>query len=154
MVWSAQALSPLSPKPPITLPLLLYKATPPPKVMMPPGTEPIPEPCGRNSGLNGLELFSPYSEPPGWVAAYRLAVDKASLSLLKSLAVLALAMAMALLPGQASPILMTEHKTPLRSTTADHIRLGLKMPPLVCATTTASSLCTLFTTLEAKLHCP
>ena len=39
--------------------------------------------------MNGLELFRPYREPPGWVAEYRLAVDRLSASLLKSLAVLA-----------------------------------------------------------------
>src|ERR1700674_4681683 len=83
-----------------------------------------------------------------------MAVDSASASLLKSLAVLALAIAIALLPGQASPILMTEHNTPFRSTTADHMRFGLKMPPLFCVTPPASWLCTLLTTLRAKLHCP
>jgi hypothetical protein len=38
-------------------------------------------------------------------------------------------MAMARLPGHASPVLMTEQSLPARSTTADHMRFGLKMPP-------------------------
>src|SRR5581483_3501820 len=99
--------------------------------MMPPGTNPSPMPCVRKAGLNGLELFSPYSDPPGCVGAYRLAVDNARPLLLKSFAVLALAIAIARLPGHGSlPLLIMEHSTPCRSTTADHIRFGLKMPPL------------------------
>src|SRR6058998_1545816 len=125
MAWSAQELSPLTPSPPMTCPFW-YSATPPPKVMMPPGNLPIPVPGGSKRGLNGFELFSPYSDPPGWVGAYRLAVDSASALLLKSLAVSAFAIAMARLPGQASPlvafVLMTEQRRPCRSTTADHIR--------------------------------
>jgi hypothetical protein len=67
--------------------------------MMPPGTKPTPKFCGRKNGLNGFELFSPYSEPPGCVGAYRLAVESASWLLLKPLAVKAFAIAMARLPG-------------------------------------------------------
>jgi hypothetical protein len=51
--------------------------------------------------------------------------------LLKSLAVLALAMAIARLPGHGSlPELMTEQSLPCRSTIADYMRLGLKSPSL------------------------
>src|SRR5579862_7952921 len=99
--------------------------------MMPPGTNPSPMPCGRKAGLNGFELFSPYRDPPGCVGAYKFAVDSARPLLLKSFAVPALAIAMARLPGHGSfPLLMTEHSTPCRSTMADHIRFGLKIPPL------------------------
>src|SRR2546430_14796887 len=120
--------------------------------MMPPGTMPMPVPCCRKSGLNGLELFRPYREPPGCVAEYRLAVDSARPSLLKSLAVLAFAIAMARLPGQASPTTITEQSRPCRSTTADHIRLGRKMPPLSNGTTAASWLWTPLTTVDERLH--
>jgi hypothetical protein len=50
-----------------------------------------------------LELLRPKSEPPGSVAPYRLAIESASFALLKSFAVDAFAMAMARLPGHASP---------------------------------------------------
>src|SRR6266403_6256453 len=120
--------------------------------MMPPGTLPMPVPCGRKLGLNGLESFRPYREPPGCVAEYRLAVESAKALLLKSLAVLAFAIAMARLPGQASPITITEQSRPCRSTTADHIRFGWKIPPLFNWTTTASWLCTVATTLDERLH--
>ena len=49
----------------------------------------------------------------GWTNEYRLAVERASLSLLKSLAVLALAMAIERLPGQASGSLRTPSKNAL-----------------------------------------
>src|ERR1700710_472368 len=98
--------------------------------MMPPGTKPIPVSCGWNAGLNGLELFRPYSEPPGCVGEYRFAVESAKASLLKPFAVLALAIAIARLPGQASPVKVTEQSVPTRSTTADHMRLGENNPPL------------------------
>src|SRR5579862_9129290 len=67
-----------------------------------------------------------------------MAVDSASFWLLNALAVVALAIAMARLPGQASPVLITEHSTPARSTMADHIRLGENRPPLFCSTTVAN----------------
>ena len=59
----------------------------------------------------------------------------------RSFAVLALAMAIERLPGQASPMLITEHNFPWRSTTADHIRFGEKMPPLFRWTTAVSCAC-------------
>src|SRR5450631_219603 len=99
--------------------------------MIPPGTESMPVCCGSKWGLNGLELFKPYNEPPGCVGAYRFAVERAKALLLKSLAVPAFAMAIARLPGHGSlPLLITEQRLPLRSTIADHMRFGLKMPPL------------------------
>ncbi len=79
-------------------------------------------------------------------------MESDSALLLKSLAVEALAMAMARLPGQASPALASEQSTPARSTTADHMRLGLKMPPLFICTTICSSRCTLMTTDCGRAH--
>src|SRR5262245_42426877 len=76
-----------------------------------------------------------------------MAVDSASLLLLKLLAVAALAMAMDRLPGHASASLRTtEQRTPCRSTMADHIRLGLNKPPWASGnlTTAASCACTFF----------
>ena len=64
-----------------------------------------------------------------------MAVDIASLSLLNPLAVKAFAIAIARLPGQASPVFMTEQSVPDLSTTADHIRFGLKRPPFPDCTT-------------------
>ena len=58
------------------------------------------------TGLNGFELFKPNRDPPGIVTPYKFAVDKASLLLLKSFAVEALAIAIARLPGHASELLL------------------------------------------------
>ena len=69
---------------------------------MPPGTKPRLVPCALKVGLNGLELLSPYRDPPGCVGAYKLAVDRANRLLLKAFAVLAFAMAISLLPGHGS----------------------------------------------------
>src|ERR1700732_3083052 len=64
-------------------------------------------------------------------------------------------MAMDRLPGHASGSLRTtEQRTPCRSTTADHIRLGLNKPPLASGrfTTVASFACKLLTTASGMLQ--
>src|SRR5690242_15228469 len=61
-------------------------------------------------------------------------------------------MAMARLPGQASPVLMTEQSRPVRSTTADHIKLGEKSPPFPNWTTCASVDCTALTVAAGIAH--
>src|ERR1700731_4870276 len=84
-----------------------------------------------------------------------MAVERANWLLLKLLAVAAFAMAMDRLPGHASGSLrITEHRTPCRSTIADHIRLGLNKPPLAPGsfTTTASCACRFLTTPSGMLQ--
>src|SRR5258708_5450694 len=64
-------------------------------------------------------------------------------------------MAMDRLPGHASGSLRTtEQRMPCRSTTADHIRLGLNKPPLASArfTTVASFACRFFTMPSGMLQ--
>src|SRR5271166_3158924 len=80
----------------------------------------------------------------------------ASWLLLKPFAVNALAIAIARLPGQAlfSLLVITEQTTPLRSTTADHIRFGLNNPPLPSCTTLNSCSCTLLTTPASMAQGP
>jgi len=134
-------VSPLTPSPPITGPFNCgYSATPPPKVMMPPGTKPRPVPCALKVGLNGLELLSPYKDPPGCVGLYKLAVDRGNKLLLKPFAVPAFAIAISLLPGHGSAgppdasgtvLFIAKQSVPTRSTTANHIMLELKMPPFL-----------------------
>src|SRR3954447_25358885 len=122
--------------------------------MIPPGTLPTAGVVGSSkTGLNGFELFKPNSDPPGIVTPYKLAVDKASLLLLKSFAVEALAIAIARLPGHASGLLLTiEQRRPCRSTIADHIRFGVNSPPLPVETTTPSCVWIVFTKDGCKAH--
>src|SRR5579863_8515255 len=64
-------------------------------------------------------------------------------------------MAIARLPGHGSlPLLITEHRLPLRSTIADHIRFGLKIPPLASGRlmTMASLACTAETVAAGMPH--
>src|SRR5688572_14213218 len=98
--------------------------------MVPPHTCPRPlfsAGVARHSGRNGLAAAMPNSEWPGWLSVYRRAVDIGTTSVLKALAVKALALAMAWLPTQAcagSGIdTATAHSTPSRLTSAAHSAL-------------------------------
>ena len=75
--------------------------------------------------FTGLLSCRPKRLPPGWVAAYRLAVDRAKLVRLKAFAVLAFCAEMTRLPGHSSvgdsPVKTTSMTTPRRSTIVPHM---------------------------------
>src|SRR5229473_7139690 len=109
----------------------------PPKKISPPvislAPPPVPSGGARKCELNRLDWPRLHRECPGCVKVYRRAVESASKSRLKALAVYALALAMAWLPGHtwvaSSCEAATAHNLPSRFTTAPHIRSPWNSPP-------------------------
>src|SRR5215470_10736549 len=88
MLWSAHEVSPLTPTPPTNFLPEAYRASPPPKTLMPPilfptiGSWAVPQlaegPAYATSVSTGLLSCRPKRLPPGCTAEYRFAVDSAN----------------------------------------------------------------------------